>query len=166
MPPANGGTGARLFVGIGTKTVHDRWVRQQVEADLVFLFLGVASAGYGQYCQGRHQAANHAVSSPAAPELLAAIIVHCFLLMCPSDCAFAMSCKGAGSGVSPLRSRQERCRAAFGESNGSYLRYRNLVGKDDMQFGMFTLLHRDTDCCRMRDSSGLRSHHDRSGMVV
>jgi hypothetical protein len=35
----NGGASARLLVGIGSKTVHDRWVGQQIETDLVSLFL-------------------------------------------------------------------------------------------------------------------------------
>jgi len=73
--------GSRLLKGIGAKTINDRWIRQQVESDLVLRILGGGDAGDDQDCERRQQPASNAVSGSAAPELLSAIVVHYILLI-------------------------------------------------------------------------------------
>jgi len=102
------------------------------------------------------------MSGPTAPELLTAIVIQRFLLF--SQIRLCI-CK-------VLQRRRFRCFTScaadrndalprFGSPIGPYLRYRNLLGKDDKQIA---LPHVDIYGCRMRDCSGLGGHRDRSGM--
>ena len=112
----DGGVSLRFFKRIGTQAVNHRWVRQQVEPDLVLVVLGGGDARDDQKCARRQQAATNSLSGSAAPELLAAIVIHFFLLvglLDLSSIAAELLIEAILSGQREMPRSQFGCRVSF-----------------------------------------------------